>query len=174
MLLRTIVRPLLAASVIVALVGAGLVDARPPLTMTGPASRISDAVEGLQPAARVDPPPARPSAPGVEAAVAALNRVRADAGAPPLRLSISLSDEALGWSTEMSRSGFRHSGGPYGENVAMTSDVGLRPDAAAELFNQMWVRSPGHYANMTNPAYREVGIGLYLTPGGWWATHVFR
>jgi hypothetical protein len=27
--------------------------------------------------------------------------------------------------------------------------------------------------NMTNTRHTEVGIGLYRTGSGWWATHVF-
>jgi uncharacterized protein YkwD len=74
----------------------------------------------------------------------------------------------------MASSGFGHSGGPYGENVAWTSDTSLGPEAAAAHFNGRWVNSPGHYANMINARYTEVGIGLYRSAGGWYATHVFR
>ena len=177
MLSRLIGRPLLALSFVLAVgVSAGLAQAQPHLTQppTGTASRISDAAEGLERASRLDPPPARPIAPGVATSLELLNRLRAEAGVPPLRLSTSMSDVALAWSTEMSRSGFRHSGGPYGENIAWASDDSLRPDDAAALCHDMWVDSAGHYANMTDPSYTEVGIGFFVTPGGWWATHVFR
>ncbi|MEM8621729.1 MAG: CAP domain-containing protein, partial [Actinomycetota bacterium] len=50
----------------------------------------------------------------------------------------------------------------------------LTPDAAAQMFVELWTNSPGHFANMTNTRYREVGIGLYLDNGGWWATQLFR
>ena len=139
-----------------------------------PIPPISDAANGLQRAARLDPPTARPVAPGVETSVSALNRVRAEAGVAPVRLDPAMSDIALAWSTEMSRTGFRHSGGPYGENIAWTSDDRLHPDDAALTFHDMWVRSPGHFANMTDPSYTAVGVGLFLTSSGWWATHVFR
>ena len=43
-----------------------------------------------------------------------------------------------------------------------------------KVFNTSWVNSPGHYANMTNARYTEIGIGLYRNADGWWATHVFR
>jgi len=85
-----------------------------------------------------------------------------------------MSTFALNWSQTMSQSGFRHSSGPYGENIAWYSDSSLSPAAAARFFNDGWVNSPGHYANMTNSRYTEVGIGLYQDAGGWWATHVFR
>ena len=81
---------------------------------------------------------------------------------------------ALEWSQEMSQSGFRHSAGPYGENVAWYGDVQISAEAAAAHFNSRWVNSPGHYANMTDGRYTEVGIALYQNALGWWATHVFR
>ncbi len=74
----------------------------------------------------------------------------------------------------MARSGFRHSNGPYAENIAWIGNSRLHPDAAAAMFIDMWRNSPGHYANMTNPRHREMGIGLYLDANGWWATQVFR
>ncbi len=175
MFLRTYVRRLLAASLVLTLgATAELVQAEPTSeSLTSTVPRISEAASGLQRAQRLDPPDAPPTPQGVAASLESLNRVRAQAGLTPLRLDPDLAEIALGWSTEMSRTGFRHSGGPYGENIAWTSDAGLSPDAAAALFNDMWVRSPGHYANMTNPRYTRIGIGLYRTPSGWWATHVF-
>ena len=40
--------------------------------------------------------------------------------------------------------------------------------------HDLWVNSPGHYANMTRASYTEVGVGFWSGPGGWYATHVFR
>ena len=47
------------------------------------------------------------------------------------------------------------------------------PEQAAQRLHDLWVNSPGHYANMTNQGYSSVGIGFWNGPGGWYATHVF-
>ncbi len=85
-----------------------------------------------------------------------------------------MSNFALSWSQTMSTSGFRHSSGPYAENIVWYSNDGLTPEQAAASFHQSWVDSPGHYANMTNTRWTSVGIGLHRDEGGWWGTHVFR
>jgi uncharacterized protein YkwD len=108
------------------------------------------------------------------ASLAALNATRANAGLAPVALNSEMSGFALSWSQEMSSSGFRHSDGPYAENIAWTSDDSLSAAAAGAYFNDAWVNSPGHFANMTNPNWTEVGIGLHRESSGWWATHVFR
>jgi uncharacterized protein YkwD len=36
-----------------------------------------------------------------------------------------------------------------------------------------WMNSPGHRANILNPATRAVGVGLELGPGGPWWTQNF-
>ncbi len=81
---------------------------------------------------------------------------------------------ALDWSAEMSRSGFRHSSGPYAENIVWYSDASMTPEQAARAFHDSWVNSPGHYRNMTNPGWTRVGIGLFRDASGWWGTHVFQ
>ena len=74
----------------------------------------------------------------------------------------------------MAESGnFEHSSGPYGENIAFTSNTALTAAEAADLFHQLWMDSPGHYRNMTNETYVRAGVGLYLTERGWYGTHVF-
>ena len=71
-------------------------------------------------------------------------------------------------------SAIRHSNGRYAEDIAWISDTRLHPDVAARMFIELWTNSPGHFANMTNGRYREVGIGLFLDDGGWGATQLFR
>jgi len=106
--------------------------------------------------------------------LAQLNATRAEAGLGPLTLDPAMSTFAVEWSQEMIRSGFRHSSGPYGENIAWHSNGNMSPQAAAQHFDNAWTNSPGHYANMTSTRYSHVGIGLVPHESGWWATHVFR
>ena len=79
----------------------------------------------------------------------------------------------MAWSQEMSRSGFRHSGLPYAENIAWHSQASMSPTVAATTMHDMWVNSSGHFRNMINPRWTKVGIGLHVDGSGWWGTHVF-
>jgi uncharacterized protein YkwD len=36
------------------------------------------------------------------------------------------------------------------------------------------MRSPAHRANILNPAYRQVGVGIVRANGRLWITQVFR
>lgn len=74
----------------------------------------------------------------------------------------------------MRQSGFRHSSGRWAENIVWHSNDNLTPEEAAAQFHEMWVNSPGHFANMTNPRWTVAGVGLYHDETGWWGTHVFR
>lgn len=156
-------------------------EASPPApTTTVPPTTVPPTIvpPTIVPPTTVPPTTAPPSVDEVAQAAAAslaeLNGVRADAGLGHVVMNAEMTSFALDWSREMSRSGFRHSGGPYAENIAWYSDDGLSPQAAAEYFNVAWVNSPGHYANMTTAEWTEVGIGLYRDSSGWWATHVFQ
>ena len=82
---------------------------------------------------------------------------------------------ARAWSLDMRRNGFRHSSPPrWFENIVWYSDETMTPAEAAAQFHDMWVNSPGHHANMTNPEWSVVGIGMWHDETGWWGVHVFR
>ncbi|MGD9750043.1 MAG: lytic polysaccharide monooxygenase [Acidimicrobiia bacterium] len=114
-----------------------------------------------------------------------LNGERAEVGLPPLRAAADLSANARRWAETMRRSGFRHSSDAelrpfitgtrtsWGENIVWWSDPNATPQQAAARFNQLWVDSPGHYANMTSTRWTEVGVGLYHDSSGWWGVHQF-
>ena len=69
---------------------------------------------------------------------------------------------------------FKHSNGPYGENIVWTSNRSISADAVAKQFHQLWVDSPGHYRNMTSDRYTQFGVGFFVNENGWYGTHVFR
>ncbi len=103
-----------------------------------------------------------------------LSQLRTSLGLEVLTRAAEMDAFARDWSRLMAESGdFEHSSGPYGENIAFTSDVTLTADEAADLFHQLWIGSPGHYANMVHTSYTSSGVGLYLTDKGWYGTHVF-
>ncbi len=124
-----------------------------------------------------DPPAAAPTAPPrIESAlVTEMNRVRADRGRQPLRTIGTLQRPARGQSRYLLGIGELDHDGPdgspfwtrliaagfprnrsMGENLAMVPGCG--PDAAARTV-QLWLKSPGHRANLLNPAFRWVGAG---------------
>lgn len=79
------------------------------------------------------------------------------------------------WSLEMRNSGFRHSDPPrWYENIVWYSDETMSPSQAAAKLHDMWINSPGHYDNMTNPEWSVIGVGMWHDETGWWAVHVFR
>ena len=103
-----------------------------------------------------------------------LNDLRASLGLPILVRDPEMDAFARDWSRQMAETQqFEHSDGSYGENIAFTSNVELTAAEAADAFHQLWVESSEHYANMVNERYVSAGIGLYLTPNGWYGTHVF-
>jgi hypothetical protein len=64
---------------------------------------------------------------------------------------------------------FGYYGSPYGENIAAGLETGQEVLTA-------WQNSPGHNAEMTNPAFTEVGIGRYYGDAsyyGWYWTADF-
>ncbi len=105
-----------------------------------------------------------------------LNELRTGLGLQP----VSPSDRemhtfARAWSLEMRTTGFRHSDpARWYENIVWYSDDAMTPSEAAAQFHDMWVNSPGHYRNMTNPAWSIAGIGMWHDETGWWGVHVFR
>jgi uncharacterized protein YkwD len=108
---------------------------------------------------------------GLEAALARINELRAQAGAAPLALSAQLTAAAQGHADDMAAkryfshtsrdgrtpgqritaAGYRYS--TYGENIAWGY-----ADWAAAIAG--WMRSAGHRANLLNIRFRELGLGL--------------
>jgi uncharacterized protein YkwD len=104
-----------------------------------------------------------------------LNDLRVSLGLAAVNRDPEMDAFARDWSRQMAESQrFEHSDGPYGENIAFTSNTELTAAEASELFHQLWVESPDHYSNMANERYTASGVGLYLTPNGWYGTHVFK
>jgi len=102
-----------------------------------------------------------------------LNQLRASHGLGPVVPDATMTTFARNWSSTMSQSGFRHSGGPYAENIGWVGQVTSPEDAALRLHNAL-VASPPHFANMVNPAWTSVGIGLHRDGTDWYLTVEFR
>ena len=120
--------------------------------------------------------------PRIESALlSAMNRARVHRGLRPLRSIRTLRRPARGQSRYLRRIGtLDHSGAdgsPFwtrliaagyprgrslGENLAMVPGCGRNVAARAV---RMWLKSPGHRANLLNPAFRWTGAGVAVGSG---------
>lgn len=115
--------------------------------------------------------------------LAALNQSRAEAGVPPLKLDPKLTDAARPHTLLLAK---RHVLSHQFPNepplTARLSNAGVIFTAAAENVgintelsdvNNMFMRSPGHRANMLNAAYDAIGIGVVHMGSSYWITQDF-
>jgi uncharacterized protein YkwD len=80
---------------------------------------------------------------------------------------------ARNWSVTMSQSGFRHSSGPYAENIGWFRGA-MSPETVAFELHQNFIASPPHLANMVNAAWTMVGVGVHTDGVTWYITFEFR
>jgi len=124
------------------------------------------------------PPPEPRDGEGLAGVEAAIARLRASHGLPPVQRDRELDASAEGHSHEMARlrtfahvlpsdgttgERLRARGYPYrsvGENIGLANDVGSAHEAI--------VGSPAHLANLLDPRHRRLGLGAVkgLTPDG--------
>ena len=112
-----------------------------------------------------------------------LNALRVSKGVAPLQRISGLDDAGAAWSTFMANGGCLARGGTplchrtdlatiatdaapsgwtsAGENVGYVGDNLTMTD-----MHNKFVSSPGHYANMINPNFNEVGIGMAISANG--------
>jgi uncharacterized protein YkwD len=127
----------------------------------------------LDPARLLDTRLSSPAAVAEDAALLLTNQLRASLGLGPVSPDATMTAFARNWSATMSQSGFRHSDGPYSENVGWYSGSSS-PEAAALGLHNAFVASPSHLANMVNPAWTAVGVGVHTDGASWYITLVFR
>jgi hypothetical protein len=120
---------------------------------------------------------APPTTAGDEAAfVAAINEVRAGVGLPALTVNSQLVTLARSHAQVMAdageifhadpiSAGFTGSWTKLGENVGVGASVPVLVDA--------FVASPGHYANIIDPGFTQVGVGVVWKDGALYTTHRF-
>ncbi|MEQ8843149.1 MAG: CAP domain-containing protein [Acidimicrobiales bacterium] len=122
------------------------------------------------------PDPVAASADDEAAFVAALNQVRANEGLPPFTVDAELSNLARGHAQVMADAGEIFHANPisggysgdwskFGENVGVGANVQVLVDA--------FVASPGHFANIIDPAFTEIGVGVVWKDSALYTTHRF-
>jgi uncharacterized protein YkwD len=113
-----------------------------------------------------------------------LNQQRAANGLPALHGSAALDNSAQSYSEAMMRA---TAGGPvflshtgpdgstfedrinaagYGEWTAIGENIAAGQHSPQEVVDD-WMNSPGHRANILDPNFRDVGIGIAVGPGTW-------
>jgi uncharacterized protein YkwD len=123
--------------------------------------------------------PTAPPSPTVSAQAAYEGRVlvlvnaeRTRRGLRPLAMNTCADGYANRWASSMASSGrFAHQ-----SITPMLSSCGARRvgeniaygNVSADQMMVMWMNSPGHRANILNPAYTHIGIGAVKTSAGRW------
>jgi uncharacterized protein YkwD len=108
-----------------------------------------------------------------------VNAERAKVGATDLAINACAQDMAQDWTEHMAASGdlVHNSLRPLfscGSSVrAAAENIAYGGQTPAALMS-MWMNSPGHRANILNPALKEIGIGIATASDGRiWATQDF-
>ena len=120
--------------------------------------------------------PVAASADDEAAFVVALNQIRADNGLPPFTVNAQLSDLARAHAQVMADSGgifhanpisagFTGQWSKLGENVGVGADVAVLIAA--------FVASEGHFANIVDPSFTQVGVGVVWRDSALYTTHRF-
>ena len=108
--------------------------------------------------------------------VSALNQVRANAGLPALTLNSQLSNLSRGHAQVMAdagsifhadpiSAGYNGSWSKMGENVGVGGGVQTLVNA--------FVASPGHYRNIVDPDFTQIGVGVVWLENALYTTHRF-
>ena len=102
-----------------------------------------------------------------------VNAVRAAAGVPALVEHWELSALAQAWSRRMADAGSISHANPISAGlsaswVKLGENVGV--GASVDVVLAAMVASPLHYANMVDPAYNRVGVGVVSSGGRVWVT----
>jgi len=126
-------------------------------------------------------PAASASANDEAAFIASVNQTRAAKGLPALKTDVQLTNLARGWAGAM-RDGTCGSGNfichasPISAGVThpwekLGENVGTGPDVAAVM--SAFIASPGHYANIIDPEFTHIGVGVVWEDGRMYTTHRF-
>lgn len=108
-----------------------------------------------------------------------INQTRAGAGLAPLTANGELTGQARSWANSMASSdNLAHasdiSRGISAPWTVLGENVGVHGIQDVDQLYAAFVASPGHYANIIDPRYTHVGVGVVVTDAGkLWTTHRF-
>ena len=95
--------------------------------------------------------------------VTLINELRSSVGAPPLTVSVELVQVARPWTLKMKAAGEISHNPDLAKQVKanwrkLGENVGVGP--TVEMLQEAFVKSPGHYRNLVDPAFDSVGITI--------------
>lgn len=107
-----------------------------------------------------------------------INELRGEKGVDPLRLDDELELTATAWTTFMAQSGqLSHADdlslGIRADWRKLGENVGVAPEAQLTELFEAFVASPTHLANMVDPSFDVVGIGVVHRDDRLWMTQRF-
>jgi hypothetical protein len=114
--------------------------------------------------------------PGAEADfIARTNALRASKGLPGLSVNGTLAAKARDWAEHMATVGaISHSNladGAPGNWQRLGENVGRGP--SVDSIHSALVASPEHYANLTDPGFQSIGVGVVNANGTYYVSEVF-
>jgi cell division septation protein DedD len=127
--------------------------------------------------------PASPAAAGPEDPttdearfVALINEARARNGVGPLTVDGELTVLARDWAAQMAAAGGISHAKPISAGVTqdwqkLGENVGRGP--SVDPIMDAFIASPGHYANLMDPAFTRIGVGVVWSDGVLYTTHRF-
>ena len=107
--------------------------------------------------------------------VSLINQLRASVGAGPLSVDSRLTDIARSWSSNMVTTGLHHNPNlaaqaPGGWTM-LGENVGFGP--SVPQLQSAFTASAHHYANMVQPQFTSIGVGVVESGGTLWVTEDF-
>ncbi len=107
-----------------------------------------------------------------------INELRSGQGLGELELDGELTQLARSWTTSLSNTGqLSHSPdlavGLTQSWTKLGENVGVSPEGEISRLFEAFINSPSHYANLVDPAYDSIGIGVVYRDGRMWTTHRF-
>jgi hypothetical protein len=144
------------------------------------AARLLVVLLALAVGAQLAPAPAAagPDDPSADEArfVTLVNQARAQAGLAPLEVDGELTSLARDWAAQMAAAGAISHAKPISAGVTqdwqkMGENVGKGP--AVDPIMDAFIASPGHYANLMDPAFTKIGVGVVWADGVLYTTHRF-
>jgi hypothetical protein len=108
--------------------------------------------------------------------VALVNAARAKNGVAPLTVDAELTGLARDWAAQMAAAGKISHANPISEGVTqdwqkLGENVGKGP--SVDPIMNAFIASPGHYANLMDPAFTRIGVGVVWADGVLYTTHRF-
>lgn len=124
--------------------------------------------------AYLDPPePPPPVVLSASESASLVNSARAANGLPPFVSNSTLNSMAVGWVGKMARTGLSHNPGLYVPSGFTSVGENVGKGGSVEIIHAAFMNSPGHRANILNPKFTHMGVGVENLNGQVWVVQVF-